>query len=306
MMKNPPKRIIISILVFAALVVLLVTGKNIHSKKIDEDIYERLISIHQVKKAPGPYDWLTHHPEPGQTFSDYINGNTNRPDERRKYIYVALLGDFDAKRKEIIDKTSEYISKYYGLGVKYTGPISLSIIPANARRVHPKTKDKQVLSTYVIDKVLRPILPDDGFCLIAFTTSDLWPGQGWNFVFGQASIEDRVGVWSIYRNGDPNKSGKESRLCLRRTMSTGVHEIGHMFSMHHCIYFECMMNGSNHRMESDSRPLHLCPVCLRKLIWNTDVLVQRRYKELMKFYDRYGFNEDKLFIKRSLKAMDGK
>jgi archaemetzincin len=31
------------------------------------------------------------------------------------------------------------------------------------------------------------------------------------------------------------------------------------------------MNGSNHQEESDSRPMNLCPVCLRKLLWNLQV-----------------------------------
>jgi archaemetzincin len=31
------------------------------------------------------------------------------------------------------------------------------------------------------------------------------------------------------------------------------------------------LNGSNHQEERDARPLHLCPVCLRKLCWNLRV-----------------------------------
>ena len=41
--------------------------------------------------------------------------------------------------------------------------------------------------------------------------------------------------------------------------------------MRHCIAFRCLMNGSNHQEEKDRRPLHLCPVCLRKLCWNLEV-----------------------------------
>lgn len=32
-----------------------------------------------------------------------------------------------------------------------------------------------------------------------------------------------------------------------------------------CIWYRCLMNGSNHLGEADARPLHLCPVDLRKL-----------------------------------------
>jgi len=37
--------------------------------------------------------------------------------------------------------------------------------------------------------------------------------------------------------------------------------------MLHGVFFNCLMNGSNHLAESDRRPLHLCPVDLRKLQW---------------------------------------
>ena len=40
--------------------------------------------------------------------------------------------------------------------------------------------------------------------MLAITAFDLWPGPGWNFVFGQASLTERVGVWSMARNGDPD------------------------------------------------------------------------------------------------------
>jgi archaemetzincin len=60
-------------------------------------------------------------------------------------------------------------------------------------------------------------------------------------------------------------------LCLRRTLSTASHETGHILGMAHCTAYSCLMNGSNHQEEKDRRPMHLCPVCLRKLCWNLQV-----------------------------------
>ena len=54
-------------------------------------------------------------------------------------------------------------------------------------------------------------------------------------------------------------------LVLRRSCKVLAHETAHIFGLAHCIYFSCLMNGSNHLAESDRRPLHLCPVCLREL-----------------------------------------
>ena len=102
--------------------------------------------------------------------------------------------------------------------VKVSKDLPLSVIPAPARRTHPSWGVKQILSTYVLDSVLRPRLPADAAAYIAFTASDLWPGAGWNFVFGQASLRHRVGVWSIYRNGDPSESKEAFRICLLRLL----------------------------------------------------------------------------------------
>ncbi len=44
-----------------------------------------------------------------------------------------------------------------------------------------------------------------------------------------------------------------------------AHEIGHLFGIKHCIFNNCLMNGSNSLEEASSKSFHYCPVCLRKL-----------------------------------------
>lgn len=272
----------------------------------DALVFEKLISLHHVKKAPGPYDWLAQHPEPGQTLAEFIASKPVLPNKSRQTIYIMLLGDFDEKARQIVAQTAEFIRVYYGLPVKWASPVALAAIPASAQRVHPTTKDKQILTRYVLEEVLKPAVPRDAFCLIAFTASDLWPGQGWNFVFGEASLDDRVGVWSIYRNGNPNASQEEYKLCLLRTIKTGTHEIGHMFSLLHCIFYECNMNGSNYRKEADARPLYLCPVCLRKLQWGLKFDLKLRFQNLTELCERLGLQEESKFYQDSLKVLGDK
>lgn len=301
------------IIFIVILSVFLVTLK--FASASDTDFFKKLISLHKVKTSPGPYDWLATHPEPGQTYTEYIKGNPVIPNATKKYIDIVLLGEFSEKGKEVISKTSKYIEIFYDMPVRFIDPISLSVIPDYARREHPRTKDKQILSGFVIEEVLKDKVRKDTFCLISFTSSDLWPGQGWNFVFGEASMEDRVGVWSIYRNGDPERSEEDFKLCLKRTIKTGVHEIGHMFSMYHCIFYECLMNGSNHQKESDQAPIWLCPVCLRKLSWvfnqreilqksiengqnsdkSTKILIER-FQKLSDICEEFGLEEEKAFF----------
>jgi archaemetzincin len=129
--------------------------------------------------------------------------------------------------------------------VKVHRTVKLEDVPARAKRKHPVLGMEQMKTTYVLDELLKPDRPKDALAYIAFTSSDLYPQDDWNYVFGQASLRDRTGVWSLYRNGDPAESDKAFLLCLRRTLSTASHETGHILTIQHCIANECNMNGAN-------------------------------------------------------------
>ncbi len=266
-------------------------------------LFQRLAPLHELKRPPGAHDWLAGHREPGQDFAAFLAGHPVGPVPGRDVIYIALLGEFDPMRRRIVEQAAEFFSVYFQMEVRFIDPVSLADLPSEARRVHPVTGDRQVLTRYLIKEILLPRKPADAFCLIGFTSEDLWPGAGWNFVFGEASMDDRVGVWSLYRNGDPHRGPDAARLCLLRTIKTGTHEIGHMFGLAHCIYYECAMNGSNHRAESDRRPLALCPICLRKLTWSVGFDPYKRYRELSGICRRLGFEEEARFYERSAAAI---
>lgn len=268
--------------------------------------FAKLIPLHERLGKPQPGEWLASHPEPGQNYRQYVAGQPTKPQGSRRIIYVQPLGDFDRTQRRIVNLTAELMSIYFGLPVKIQDDLPLKRIPQSAQRRHPQWGDQQILSTYVLYDLLRPRLPQDACALIAFTSSDLWPGEGWNFVFGQASLQDRVAVWSIYRNGEPEEGDDEFRLCLLRTIKTATHETGHMFSMAHCTLFECNMCGSNHRAEADRRPLELCPHCLAKLCYATRVDPEKRFERLIAFYRTNGLRSQQEFCEKSLAALRGK
>ena len=268
--------------------------------------FEKLLPLHKRMGRPAPGDWLAQHPEPGQSYQEYVRGSPVRPDKTRRVLYVQPLGEFGDTQRKIIHRTAEYMEIYFGVPVKVREGLSLGLVPAEARRKHPAWGVDQILSTYVLDKVLAPRLPGDAAALLAFTPSDLWPGEGWNFVFGQASLEDRVGVWSIARYGDPDESKDAYRRCLVRTIKVGTHETGHMFSMQHCVRYECNMAGSNHLAEMDRRPMWLCPLCLAKLCWATGADPQKRFQRLAVFCRDNGLAREQEFFEKSLAALRGK
>ena len=140
---------------------------------------------------------------------------------------------------------------------------------------------------------------------------DLYPDPRWNFVFGQASLRERVGVYSFARYdprfyGERPAAGKEDevrQLLLRRSCKVLAHEAGHMFGIGHCVYFHCLMNGSNHLEEADARPLHLCPVDLRKLHDSIGFDVVERYRRLRAFYRKAGFGDEADWMDRRIKYL---
>ena len=265
---------------------------------------KKLRPVHQKITKPGPSDWLAQHDEPGQTFAQYVRSRPVTPLGQRSILYIQPIGSFSKTQQKIVALTAEYMALYFNVKVKTNKTVPLSAIPDSARRVHPTWGDKQILTTYVLHTLLKARLPKDAAAMIAFTASDLWPGKGWNFVFGQASIRGRVGVWSIYRNGDPDKDEQGFRLCLMRTIKTAVHETGHMFSMYHCTAYECCMCGSNHREESDRRPVYLCPECVAKVCWATQSDPVVRYKRLMEFCKKSGFKKEHAFFERSIRKLE--
>lgn len=265
-------------------------------------VMQRLRPLHRALAPVHPGDWLAHHREPGETFAQYLKAHPAGPDRRRRIIYVQPIGEFSASQRKALDVAADFMARYFCLPVKVTERLPLSVIPPHAKRVHPSWGDHQLLTTYILDRVLKPRLPRDAVSYLGLTASDLWPGRGWNFVFGQASLDERVGVWSIYRNGDPEGGPQSFRLFMLRTLKTAVHETGHMLSMQHCTAYECNMCGSNSRVEADRRPIALCPECLGKLLWATSCDPVARYRGLAELCARHGLKAEEQLYRRLLQA----
>ena len=248
---------------------------------------------------PGSTDWLASFKEAGQTFEEYLNSNPTVPTPDRNKIYVVPLGKFSGKQSQAIESTTEYLSAFFGIQIKSLAgrPLPRPLMIRD-RRKNAVSNEEQVRSGYILDEILRPMLPNDAAALIAFTNEDLFPDNSMNYVFGQASLENRVGVWSLYRLGE--KAGLE--LLLLRTIKIAAHETGHMFSMRHCTAFNCVMSGSNHLAETDSHPIDACPECMAKICWFSHVSPAERYRRLAEVSRRIGLAKEAELFEKKLAA----
>jgi archaemetzincin len=259
-----------------------------------------LLPLHERKRPPQPGEWLERFHEPGESLRDYLESMPNRPDARHTTFYLLRLGPFDDYQRAIADRTREWLGVFFGHPVRELPPLGLKLLPEGAWRTHPRWGVRQIHTARVLD-MLRRRRPGDAVALICLTTEDLFPEADWNYVFGQASLTDRVGVWSIHRFGDP---AKEPALCQRRTFAVASHETGHMLGIVHCPAFECGMNGSNNLEEADGRPLWFCPDCELKLWWNCRLDPIDRYRRLASFAERNGLAAEAHFWTRSCEAIE--
>ena len=257
--------------------------------------------------APGPRDWLAKNHEGGQTFGQFLKAEPNKPDHERHTIYLQPLSDFSVERAPSLEQLREFTEAYFTLETKLLPTLTL---PADqiTTRVREGTDRPQWFATDVL-RMLEPQLPPDAYCLLGITLTDLYSSQTQTYVFGQASLRHRTGVFSFARfdpafYDDPDPPAVET-LILRRSCHTLAHEICHMFGITHCIFFACAVNGSNNLDENDARPMHVCPVCLRKLHSSIDFDPVERDKNLVQVYQRLGLEHDAAWQERRLKAVGG-
>jgi archaemetzincin len=265
---------------------------------------EKLGPLHHQKQPPGLDDWLANHKEAGQTFEEYRRTNPNRPTRQRTTLYVQPIGQFSPLEKKLVGETADLLSRFYHVPTKVLSPLELDNIPASARRT--QEGEQQLLTSYLLEKVLKPKRPANAVAVLGLTTSDLWPGEGWNFLFGQASLSDRVGIWSVARFGKLEGSQAESQQFRRRTFMVALHETGHMLGISHCTAYECLMNGSNHLAEMDARPMALCPECVQKVWWACHVNAVKRYEALAEFGNQHGLETEAEFWTKSADLLRNK
>lgn len=232
--------------------------------------------------------WRYHHHEQKQSFDDYISEHPFIPNSEQSVIYLQPLGEFTSLQMKAIGLTRDYLEIFFQRKTVVLPPVSDAYIPSNARREN--SGHEQLLTGHILKKMLLPSVPDDAMALMAISEKDLYPAENWNYVFGQASYKDRIGVSSVYRLQDEYLSQSNFKICLKRLINVSSHEIGHMLSVKHCQFAKCVMNGSNNMDETDDSPNRLCSDCQKKFTWNLGYDNKKRLERLVAFTQSNGLD----------------
>ncbi len=240
---------------------------------------------------PQPGEWLYEHNEQGQTFAEFKQQTPISAIISNGKLYLLPLG---VVNKDLIAALRDYLQAVYNLDVIILQEYDILKIPDSV------TRNNQIKTTYILQNILEPILPADAITLMAITGTDLYPDENWNFVFGEANIQNRVGVSSFARYGEYGINDSTNKLIIYRLLKTTTHEILHALGMQHCVGYACVLNGSNSLNESDNKPLIICPACLEKLQFILPESYHGYFERTLKFYQQYHFEKEIQFCEQAL------
>lgn len=265
--------------------------------------------IFRLMEDPEPGDWLSTQKESGQSYSQHVS-HANPFLSSRNTISIQPLEA--SLNKNFLQMLKEYCQVFYfGAKIRIEPLIDSSKFSHREvnSRINPGTGKKQYNAIQMI-KRLVPKVKSDAHCMMGVLTTDLYPFDTWNFVFGYALFKLRTGVFSFcrYDEGFFEKGKKTDQdLIDYRSCRVMAHEIGHMFGMHHCIFYNCRMNGMMTMEEGDKRPSDMCPVCIRKLQTNMKFDLRKRYQGLLDFCSKSKnpyFQKDAEFFRTLINTVD--
>jgi archaemetzincin len=260
--------------------------------KLPDDSFKKILktaeNFHNPIYAPEEDDWLSNQEEDGQTFNQFLYDRYNLMSINRNIIYINPLQEMP---QQFLDNLYLYCqSFFYTMQVKLINIVSLQSLKVKSR-INQYSKKIQYHAGQINSKTVKYV-PNDAHCMISILLDDLYPESSWNYVFGLASIDERVGVFSFARYSSSFEKKNEAinfdNYLLYCSCSTLTHEICHTFGLEHCIYYTCLMNGCNNMEEAKKQPLYECPVCLRKLQYSIGFDILERYKKMLNVTKMFG------------------
>ncbi len=154
---------------------------------------------------------------------------------------------------DLLRRLQHAIGQFLPLPVRLLDPKPL---PAHA---HHLGRD-QYLSTSLLEYLLQEDR-DNSFRILGITGVDLYIPI-FTFVFGEAQLEGKAAIISLYRPSGGDREARPSRqVLIQRLTKLGIHEVGHTFGLGHCRQPQCLMGFSSNLEKLDQKKLEFCPYC---------------------------------------------
>lgn len=240
-----------------------------------------------------PGEWLFDHPEGGQTFEEYVAFDPLRRAPGRERILLQPFTPLRPIAQDALERVRAQCALYFCAETALAPPAEL---PKDGWRPARQQHDASVLLDRLAARRPEGLLVYAGIC-----DQDLMIPALDNYLFGLGRFREGLGIYSFHRF---HYAGVDERLYLARAFKLLTHEIGHGFGLMHCIYYRCVMNGSNSLPETDGAPLEPCPVCLRKLAYSLGFDVKERWSGLATFYDGLGMTSDAAWLRERVAALE--
>ncbi len=170
-------------------------------------------------------------------------------------LYLVAVGDVP---EQVMNWIENAASEWYPLPIRRMGALP---IPETA--YDPKRKQYQSVE---IMKMLAQASPRDAHRILGVTDVDLAIPM-LSFLFGQAQLDGRVAVVSLWRLRQEFYGLPSDQKTLRdRTMKEVLHELGHTFGLVHCTDSSCVMSLATHIGLVDSKSDRYCERCGMQLV----------------------------------------
>ena len=122
---------------------------------------------------------------------------------------------------------------------------------------------RQYNGTELLKKIDNDFALDSSKTLGLFTIDLFIPIL--TYIFGQAFLNGRMGITSIYRLSNERYGIKtDEKILLERFRKEAIHELGHMFGLIHCSDPVCVMRSSTYVEDIDQKGYSLCPACSKQ------------------------------------------
>ena len=155
----------------------------------------------------------------------------------------------------------EITSKSIAANVLGTFNLDVDLLPPMPRPDYAfDGRRLQFNAATILKAVESEDLPDDDIIIGVLDVDIFVPIL--THVFGEAQQGGRCALISIFRlKRNPDGSHPPLSHVLERSAKVALHEVGHLFDLHHCMDERCLMHFSGGLEDLDKAPLYFCRYC---------------------------------------------